>query len=124
MASFPSLQPSSRAWTPGGFGLTSIQTLSGASSRVSHASTRYGDQLQLTFVNRSEADSALIATHYNGQGGGRDSFSLPAAVFSGLDSYSNIISSGNRWVYSRSPQIEHVDADVHTITVDLEQVLS
>jgi hypothetical protein len=123
MAVFPSLQPSSRAWTPGVFGVSATQALSGAQIRVSHTSVRFGDQLQLVFANRSESDSLAITNHYNGQSGNRDSFSLPSAVFAGLSNSSSITSPGNRWIYRRAPQVAHNAPDIHTITVDLEQVV-
>jgi hypothetical protein len=123
MAIFPSLQPSSRAWTPGVFGVSATQALSGAQIRVSHTSVRFGDQLQLVFANRTETDSLEITTHYSGQSGSRDSFSLPAAIFAGLDDASSITDPGNRWIYRRAPQVAHNAPDIHTITVDLEQVV-
>lgn len=123
MATFPALQPSSRAWVPGGFGITTAQALSGVQIRISHTSVRFGDQLQLVFGNRTEEDSLAITNHYISQSGGRDAFSLPAAVFAGLTQYSSIVSPNNRWIYKQAPQVEYGPPDIHTITVDLEQVV-
>lgn len=122
MASFPALQPSSRSWVPGNFGLTTIRALSGAQARISHASTRFGDQLQLIFENRTEADAYLIANHYNTQGGGRDSFTLPTEVYAGLENSTPIAGALNLWVYQGPPEIEQIAPDVHTVSIALERV--
>jgi hypothetical protein len=122
MAAFPALQPSARTWTPGGFGISTMQALSGAQIRISHSSQQSGDVLALVFANRSESDSLLITTHFAGQGGTRDAFSLPNAAYAGLQSFSTV-AGANQWIYRSAPKVEHNSSDIHTITVELEKVL-
>lgn len=123
MANFPELQPSTRIWLPGNAPQTAVASLSGASTRISHGSSRFGDSLVLSFVNRSESDSNKISLHFSNQNGTRDSFELPAAVFAGLNGYEQLIANGNRWIYVSAPTIEYLSPDVHTITIELLQVL-
>lgn len=123
MATFPALQPASRVWVPGGAPLTAVVSLSGYQTRISHGSSLFGDVLILSFVNRTEADSLSITQHYVGQNGTRDAFDLPAAVFAGLDDYSQLIANGNLWVYGEAPRVEHASRGIHTISVELRQVL-
>lgn len=123
MASFPALQPASRVWVPGSAPLTVLDSISGYQTRISHGSSLFGDTLVLTFANRTEADSLSITQHYINQNGTRDAFDLPAAVFAGLDSYSQLIGNGNLWIYAGAPRVEHLSRGIHTITVELRQVL-
>lgn len=123
MASFPGLQPSGRVWVPGNSPQTVIASLSGVSTRISHGSSRFGDSLVLSFANRSESESNQISLHFSNQNGTSNSFDLPAAVFAGLDDYNQLIANGNRWIYASPPTVEHLSPDVHTITVELLQVL-
>lgn len=123
MTTFPGLQPSSRVWLPGNAPQTVVASLSGVSTRISHGSSRFGDSLVLSFANRSEADSNQISLHFLNQNGTLNSFDLPASVFAGLDGYEQLIANGNRWVYASAPTVEHLSPDIHTITVELLQVL-
>jgi hypothetical protein len=123
MASFPALQPSTRVWIPGRSPLTVLDSISGYQTRISHGSNQSGDTLVLTFANRDETDSLLITQHYANQSGTRDAFSLPAAVFAGLDDYSQLIANGNLWIYAVAPRVEHLSRGIHTITIELRQVL-
>lgn len=123
MTTFPALAPSSRVWIPGNAPQTVVSSVSGYSTRISHGSSRFGDALLLSFNNRSEADSLSITQHFINQNGTRDAFALPAAVFAGLNDYSQLITNGNLWIYSTPPRVEYISTDVQTVTVELLQVL-
>ena len=123
MADFPSLYPTSRVWVPGNAPQTEVNSISGYSTRISHGSSRFGDALVLTFINRTEADSLSITQHFISQNGTRDAFALPAAAFAGLNDYEQLISNGNLWIYRGSPQVEHLTNNLHTVTIELLQVL-
>lgn len=123
MATFPALAPSSRVWIPGNAPQTVVSSVSGYSTRISHGSSRFGDVLLLSFNNRSETDSLSITQHFINQNGTRDAFDLPTAIFAGLDDYSQLIANGNLWIYNAAPRVEYTSANVHTLTVELLQVL-
>lgn len=123
MAQFPTLHPATRTWIPGNAPQTVVASLSGFSTRISHGSSKFGDALILTFDNKTEVDSLRITQHFINQNGTRDSFSLPAEVFAGLDDYDQLIANGNLWIYTAPPAVEHLSPDVHKITVELVQVL-
>lgn len=119
IADFPSLTPSARAWTPGTQPMTAFTSLAGAEVRVLHGSTPIGTQLQLTFSNLLEATANQITDHYLLARGTFELFDLPAAVYAGMSSYSNIKPAGSLWRYASAPSVDFVAPGVQNVTVSL-----
>jgi hypothetical protein len=121
MATFPSLTPSSRTFTPGDRPTTAITTFGGGEERTRNSNCIVGQSLKLAFQGITEAQALLIVAHYNGQQGGYQSFAIPNAVLSGLSSPSEITPSGYAWVYAARPEV--TDAPLYRdVTVELLMV--
>jgi hypothetical protein len=121
MATFPSLTPSSRTFTPGIRPNTAIATLNGGEERTGNSNCIVGQSLKLAFKGITEANALLIVAHYNGQQGGYQSFAIPDAVLSGLTSPAAITPSGYAWVYAARPEV--TDEPLYRdVTVELGMV--
>ena len=73
MATFPSLTPTTRLYTPGDFPSAIQSSSSGTTTGFRRGNRRINQTLQLTFDNLTETQVNLIRTHYDGQNG---SFSI------------------------------------------------
>lgn len=122
IADFPSLTPSARSWTPGTQPMTAFTSLAGAEVRVLHGSTPIGTQLQLTFSNLLEATANQITDHYLLARGTFELFDLPAAVYGGMSTYSNIKPAGSLWRYASAPSVDFVAPGVQNVSVSLVAV--
>jgi hypothetical protein len=77
MATFPTLTPSSRTFTPGRHPHSEIPTLNGLQTRVRTSNVILEQRLRLTFIGLTEAQMLSIRTHYVGQQGRFLSFRHP-----------------------------------------------
>lgn len=91
--------------------------------RVLLNSTRTGDVLRLSYENLQETDANLIISHYVGQRTTFDTFDLSTEVYAGISDYSAITVSGNKWRYTKAPQVKYISPDVQSVSVELIQVL-
>jgi len=123
MASFPALKPNSRSWTPGALTQSSFTHIGGNEVRVLLNSTRTGDVVRLSYENLQETDANLIISHYVGQRTTFDAFDLSTEVYARISNYSAITVSGNKWRYTKAPQVQYLSPDVKSVSVELIQVL-
>lgn len=121
MSTFPTLIPSGRTFTPGEYPHTSFQAYNGLAGRVRHSNVMLTSQLRLTFTALTEADMLTIISHYNGQYGTFDSFTLPSAVWSGAVQADYELTS-YRWRYNDSPVVEDVYCDRYNVELTIETV--
>jgi hypothetical protein len=121
MATFPSLVPSGRTFTPGEYPHTPFSTVSGFQGRVRHSNVMLASQVRLTFTAVVEANMLSILSHYQGQLGTYESFDLPAAVWSGVTAADYQL-SGYLWRYTAPPTVEDVYCGRYTIELALETV--
>lgn len=121
MAIFPTLIPSGRTFTPGGYPHTPFDTYSGWQNRVRHSNVMLSSQLRLIFTALTEADMLSILSHYNGQYGTFDSFTLPSAIWSGAVQADYELTS-YRWRYNDSPVVEDVYYDRYNVELTIETV--
>ena len=122
MASFPSLSPATRTFSPGAYPHTAFAGMSGLSNRVRHSNVMLDSELRLTFVSISEAQMLSILAHYNGQQGGFQSFLLPADAWSGVATVADYQLAGYGWIYKEAPQVEDLPCGDHNVTVVLATV--
>ena len=119
---FPSIKPSQREFVAGAFPIKTYRSLSGVSVRRSFGNKPSGHQLRLVFANVRDSVLNEILKHYDDTSGGFERFSLPSAIFAGMNTAAqNKMQEpdGIRWEYASPPTVQSVFNGISTITVDL-----
>lgn len=124
MSTFPSVKPSSRAWTPGMRAQTVYQAVDGVEVRFARGSRVVGQRLTLVFENVTESEGRSITDHYDDNGTTFGTFDLPAAVFAGMSSYTYTNDPNNAWRYASPPQVSYITPGYQTVSVELLGVSS
>lgn len=119
MATFPTLTPSSRSFTPGRHPHSEIRTLDGLQSRVRTSNVLLEQRLRLTFVALTETQMLSIRSHYVGQQGRFLSFGIPASLLSGMIAPASFTPTGYSWIYAGPPQVEDIGIQRYTVSVEL-----
>ena len=120
MATFPTLTPSSRTFTPGRHPHSEIPTLNGLQTRVRTSNVILEQQLRLTFIGLTEAQMLSIRSHYVGQQGRFLSFFIPSSLLSGMTTPSYFTPTGYSWIYGSAPQVEDIPGTQrYTVSVEL-----
>ena len=119
MATFPVLEPATRAYDFGMFPLTEEPSVSAGIVRFRHSTTPQNYQLTLGYVDLTDAEASLIREHYQSQGGGYLSFQLPSIIWAGHTFTGNIVPYTTRWRYTAAPEEEHRSAGYVNVTVAL-----
>jgi hypothetical protein len=120
MATFPTLTPSSRTFTPGRHPHSEIPTLNGLQVRVMTSNVILEQQLRLTFVALTEAQMLSIRSHYVGQQGRFLSFAIPSSLLSGMTTPSYFTPTGYSWIYGSAPQVEDIPGTQrYTVSIEL-----
>ena len=123
MATFPALKPNGRSWTPGALTQSSFTHVGGAEVRVLLGSKRTGDVLRLSYENLLESEANSIISHYVGERTTFNVFDLPVEVYAGITDYSAITVAGNKWRYTKAPDVQYLSPDVQSVSVELIQVI-
>jgi hypothetical protein len=119
MATFPELEPATRAYDFGLFPLTEQPSLSAGIVRFRHSDTPQNYQLTLGYSALTDAEATLIREHFQGQGGGYRSFQLPPVIWKGHTFSGNVAPTNTRWRYIEAPEEEHRSAGYVNVTVTL-----
>jgi len=119
MATFPTLTPSGRTFSPGRHPHSEIRTLDGLQARVRTSNVLLEQRLRLTFVALTETQMLSIRSHYNGQQGRFLSFDIPTSLLSGMASPASFTPTGYSWIYATTPQIEDIGLQRYTVNVEL-----
>ena len=119
MATFPELEPATRAYDFGLFPLTEEPSVSAGIVRFRHSVTPQNYQLTLGYNALTDAEAALIRQHFQFQGGGYRSFQLPPIVWKGHTFTGNVVPTNTRWRYIEAPEEEHFSAGYVNVTVAL-----
>jgi hypothetical protein len=120
MATFPTLTPSSRTFTPGRHPHSEIPTLDGLQTRVRTSNVILEQQLRLTFLGLTESEMLSIRTHYIGQQGRFLSFFIPSSLLSGMTTPSYFTPTGYSWIYASAPQVEDIPcAQRYNVSIEL-----
>ena len=117
MATFPVLEPATRAYDFGLFPLTEEPSVSAGIVRFRHSVTQQNYQLTIGYVDLTDAEASLIREHYQSQGGGYLSFQLPSIIWAGHTFSGNIVPYTTRWRYIEAPEEEHSSAGYVNVTV-------
>lgn len=124
MTAFPALTPSARSWTPGTKPISTFMSMGGREIRFRHGTRTIGQRLTLEFTNVTEAVGKQITDHYEAVDTIFESFTVPAAVYGGMDGYDYIISAGNEWRYAGPPQVTYNSPGYQTVSVELVGVVA
>ena len=123
MATFPTLTPSSRTFTPGRHPHSEIPTLNGLQTRVMTSNVILEQQLRLTFIALTEAQMLSIRSHYIGQQGRFLSFGIPDSLLSGMTTPAYFTPTGYSWIYGNAPQVEDIPGTQrYTVSIELVTV--
>ena len=123
MATFPTLTPSSRTFTPGRHPHSEIPTLDGLQIRVRTSNVILEQRLRLSFIGLTEAQMLSIRTHYVGQQGRFLSFAIPTSLLSGMTTPANFTPTGYSWIYGSAPQVEDIPcAQRYNVSLELVTV--
>lgn len=120
MAIFPALEPATREYTFGSFPLTEEPSPSAGTVRFRHATIPAAYELTLGYEHLTDAEAALIRTHYGVQAGGFISFLLPATIWKGHTFTGNVVPVGMLWQYAAPPEESHSSAGYVDMSVTLE----
>jgi hypothetical protein len=122
MATFPSLTPATRSFTPGEYPHTPFTTYNGLQNRVRHSNVMLSSSVRLSFIALAEADMLSILSHYQGQFGSFESFPLPSSIWSGVAAISDYELTSYRWRYTESPSVDDVYCGRYNVELALETV--
>jgi hypothetical protein len=122
MATFPSLTPATRAFTPGEYPHTPFTTYNGLQNRVRHSNVMLSSSVRLSFIALAEADMLSILSHYQGQFGSFESFTLPSSIWSGVTTISDYQLTDYRWRYTESPAVDDAYCGRYNVELALETV--
>lgn len=122
MATFPTLTPSSRSFTPGRHPHSEINTLAGLQTRVRTSNVVLEQRLRLTFVALTEAQMLSVRTHYNTQQGQFIPFGIPTSLLSGMATPASFTPTGYSWIYAAPPEVEDIGIQRYTVSVELVTV--
>ena len=122
MATFPTLTPATRTFTPGEYPHTPYLTLSNLNRRVLHSSAMVASTLRVTFLQLSQADMLSVVSHYQGQQGAFLPFAIPSSLLQGVTAADFTI-TGYQWRYIEPPQIVDLCGPFHDVSVTLESVV-
>jgi len=119
MATFPELEPATRAYDFGLFPLTEEPSISAGIVRFMHSTTPQNYQLTLGYNALTDAEASLIREHFQFQGGGYRSFQLPSIIWKGHTFSGNVAPTNTRWRYIAAPEEEHFSIGYVNVTVTL-----
>lgn len=122
MATFPSLKPSTRTFTPGRHPHSEISTLSGLQTRVRSSNVLLEQSLRLSFAALTEAEMLSIRNHYIGQQGRYLSFAIPSDLLTGTTTPANFTPANYSWIYASRPTITDIGLQRYEVTVEMETV--
>ena len=122
MATFPSLEPTSRAVSLGDYPQQFHEGTSGDRVAFKFGTDRVGQVLTLEYEYLTESEAQQIIDHYKGQQGFLISFDLPALVWSGYTTRP-IPAADYEWRYGPERTIGISSPVSYSVTVQLESVI-
>ena len=122
MATFPSLEPTSRSLLYGDYPQVTHQGVSGGDVRFLMSSTdRVTQRLTLGYEYLTEAEAQSLLDHYNTQQGSLISFALSSSVWSGYSS-APVSASDYEWRYAGAFEVGLSAPMQYGATIELESV--
>ncbi len=121
MATFPSITPSARPYSPGDFPSAVQSSLSGAVSGYRRGSKAVSQRLSLSYSNLTEAQVTTFRTHYDGQKGSYESFFLSTETWAGYTTPPVPLLSDIQWLYANPLNISD-DSSRWNVEVELRGI--
>ena len=121
MATFPSIVPSARTYSPGDFSSAIQSSLSGAVSGYRRGSRRVQQSLVLSYQNLTEAQVTTFRTHYDAQKGSYGVFFLSTETWTGYTTPPVALLSDVGWLYSNPLNISD-DSNRWNIEIELRSI--
>ena len=120
-ASFPNVKPTSRSYRPGKFAQIQFEALNGATTTLRYGQRAYNAELNLTFANISDSDTASIVNHYEERMATFANVTFTsqsglAGLGSTLRTQVSESGTGLTWRYAEPPQVESVYPGISTVT--------
>jgi hypothetical protein len=120
-ATFPSIKPTARSYTPGEFAQMQFVALNGATTSIRYGQSRFNSQLALTFGNITDSEANQILDHYNERMATFDNVTFStndglAGASGGLEDYMSESNSNLRWRYAEPPQVQSIYPGISTVT--------
>lgn len=119
---FPARTPVGRRYSFGQYPITTESVFGQPSVRFLHGLDARALSLELSYENLTQTEVASIRNHYRSMRGGYRSFQLPAAVWAGHSSTSNIVPTTGRWKYAAQPEEVQKRGGYVDVTVSLVSV--
>lgn len=122
---FPTLQPTSRDFSPGDWPVKRFNAQSGAEIRILYGSLRTNAKISLGYDNITDANAQLFLDDYAEQIGTLRTFNLPSAVQTGWTGSSASIDAppGAKWRYESEPAVRSIRPGRSSVTVNLVAVI-
>jgi hypothetical protein len=122
---FPTLQPTSRDFSPGDWPIKRYNAQSGAEVRILYGSRRTNAKLSLGYDNITDANAQLFLEDYAAQYGTFFTFALPSAVRAGWSGVEASMDAppNAAWRYEGEPQVRSVRPGRSSVTVNLVAVI-
>lgn len=122
---YPTLQPSSRDFTPGDYPVRTVRSQSGVETRILYGSQRTGMQLSLGYSNITDSQAEQFNTHYDEVKGTYLTFTLPAEIRAGWNASASTLDAvgANAWRYESPPTITSIKPGISSVEVKLLGVL-
>jgi hypothetical protein len=122
MTTFPAIKPNGRSLSLGDTPQSVFAGPSGVGVRFQFGQKRATQRLGLSYVSLSESQINLFYTHYEFQLGVLLSFELPAVVWDGYTTIP-VDPLEYNWRYATTFQVEAVNVNRFSLSVELESVI-
>ena len=130
MATFPSIVPTTRLYTPGDFPSAIQQSSDGTTTGFRRGNRRINQTLQLSFDNLTESQVTEIRNHYDGQNGSFEIFFLSSTTWNGYNSPPVALVSDFAWLYATPPTISdgitskwNVEIELVSVPIDIGDLI-
>jgi hypothetical protein len=119
---FPALEPSDRSFDLGAFPVVQVARHGSSPQRFLQGNAAFGQQLNLSYAEISDAEAQLIRDHYAAQSGEVVGFLLPSIIWQGHTSITILLPFDGLFCYLGEPQEQALDNGKVTIKVKLEAI--
>ena len=125
MTAFPSIVPTSRAYSAGDWPVKAYNAMDGVEVRIMYGSRRFGHGFELTYENIPDAVAEQFLQHYFEQQGTYKTFAVASEVSKGWEGSSDFFNAGVRtqYRYAGPPKQSSVYPGVSTIQLQLVATL-
>lgn len=118
MSTFPTLAPNSISVSHGEPQISEYQGFGIGPIRFRHNNFINKQGFTFTYRGLEQASVELLRTHYRTNNGTADRFSVPIALFGGL----NVVTSNSVFRYTETPTEEHIGVKLYNVSVSIEAV--